>query len=134
MLLTGVSPARVAKTLSVHRDTVSAAADVAASPTAQAALPSGQLSLTEADALREFEDDERAVAALMTAAGTAFFDHRVAQLRQERIAYQARTEAESTYAEKGSPSSKTVRRGETPQGCRCATCAPPTTTRPPKRW
>jgi ParB family chromosome partitioning protein len=91
----------VAKTLSVDRDTVSAAADVARSATALEALQSGQLSLTEAAALREFEDDERAVAALMTVAGTASFDHRVAQLRQERIAEQARTEAESIYADRG---------------------------------
>lgn len=101
MLLTGITPARVAKRLSVDRTTVSAAADVAKSPTALVALQSGQLSLTEAAALREFEDDERAVRALMGVAGTASFDHRVAQLRQERIAEQARIGAESVYAERG---------------------------------
>jgi ParB family chromosome partitioning protein len=101
MLLTGVSPARVAKTLSVDRDTVKAAADVAKSPTALVGLQSGQLSLTEAAALREFEGDERAVAALMAVAGTSSFDHRVAQLRQERIADQARIKAESSYADRG---------------------------------
>jgi ParB family chromosome partitioning protein len=101
MLLTGITPARVAKALSVDRDTVGAAADVAQSPTALDALQSGQMSLTEAAALREFEDDERAVKALMTVAGTAAFDHRVAQLRQEKTAEQARVDAESAYAEKG---------------------------------
>ena len=101
MLLAGVSPARVAKALSVNRDTVDAAAAVAKSPTALDALQSGQLSLTEAAALREFEDDPRAVEALVGVAGTASFDHRVAQLRQDRLAAQARTEAETTYADRG---------------------------------
>ena len=101
MLLAGVSPARVAKALSINRDTVDAAAAVAKSPTALDALQSGQLSLTEAAALREFEDDLRAVEALVGVAGTASFDHRVAQLRQDRLAAQARTEAETTYAHRG---------------------------------
>lgn len=101
MLLAGVSPTRVAKTLSVDRDTVTAAATVAKSPTALSAVQSGQLSLAEAAALWEFEDDEHAIAALMSVAGSASFDHRVAQLRQERIADQARTEAETVYAERG---------------------------------
>jgi ParB family transcriptional regulator, chromosome partitioning protein len=101
MLLTGVSPARVAKKLSVGRDTVAAAANVAKSQAALDALQSGQLSLTEAAALREFEGDERAIGALMSVAGTASFDHRVAQLHQERIAEEARTESESVYADKG---------------------------------
>ena len=101
MLLAGVSPTRVAKTLSVDRDTVTAAATVAKSPTALGALQSGQLSLAEAAALWEFEDDERAVAALMGVAGSASFDHRVAQLRQERIADQARAKAETVYTERG---------------------------------
>jgi ParB family chromosome partitioning protein len=78
MLLTGVTPAKVAKTLSIDRDTVTAAAEVAKSATALGALQSGQLSLTGAAALREFEDDERAVEALMSGAGTASFDQRVA--------------------------------------------------------
>jgi ParB family chromosome partitioning protein len=51
--------------------------------------------------LREFEDDPRAVSALLGVAGTASFDHRVAQLRQDRLTEHARTEAETTYADKG---------------------------------
>ena len=74
---------------------------MAKSPTALDALQSGQLSLTEAAALREFEDDPRAVEALVGVAGTASFDHRVAQLRQDRVAAQARTEAETSYADRG---------------------------------
>jgi ParB family chromosome partitioning protein len=101
MLLAGVSPAKVAKKLAVDRDTVTAAASVADFPTALAALQDGQLSLAEAAALREFDDDEHAVNALLTVAGTGAFDHRVAQLRQERIAEQARADAEMTYREQG---------------------------------
>jgi ParB family chromosome partitioning protein len=101
MLLAGVSPAKVAKKLAVDRDTVTAAASVADSATALAALEDGQLSLTEAAALREFEGDEPAVNALLAVAGTGAFDHRVAQLRQDRIAEQARADAESTYRQQG---------------------------------
>jgi ParB family chromosome partitioning protein len=75
MLLAGVTPSRVAKTLSMDRDPVTAAADVAQSATSQEAFQSGQLSLIEAAALREFEDDEHAIAALKAVAGTASFDH-----------------------------------------------------------
>jgi ParB family chromosome partitioning protein len=101
MLLAGVSPTRISKALSVDRETVTAAATVAKSPTALGALQSGQLSLHEAAALWEFEDDERAVGVLMNVAGSADFDHRLAQLRQERITDQARIEAERGYADKG---------------------------------
>ena len=101
MLLAGVSPTRISKALSVGRDTVTAAATVAKSPTALGALQSRQLSLHEAAALWEFENDERAVGILMNVAGSAEFDHRVAQLRQERITDQARIEAETRYADKG---------------------------------
>lgn len=89
------------KKLSVGRDTVDAAATVAESRLAQHALVANQLSLTEAAALTEFDDDEAAVQVLLAVAGTPKFAHRVAQLRQDRIASAARVEAESVYAEKG---------------------------------
>ena len=38
----------------------------------------GQLSLAEVAAMREFEDDDHAVNALLAVAGTGTFDHRVA--------------------------------------------------------
>jgi ParB family chromosome partitioning protein len=101
MLLAGVSPTRVAKKLSVDRDTVTAAATAAESSMAMAALDAGQLSLTEAAALREFEGDTDAVNELLSVAGTAGFEHRVAQIRQDRLAEQARAVAETVYAEKG---------------------------------
>jgi ParB family chromosome partitioning protein len=101
MLLAGISPAKVAKKLAVDRDTVTAAASVADSPAALTALEDGQLSLAEAAAMREFEDDEHAVDSLLAMAGTGAFDHRVAQLRQDRIAEQARAKAETTYQQQG---------------------------------
>ena len=101
MLLARVSPAKVAKKLSVGRDTVDAAASVTESATALGALESGQLSLAEAAALTDFEDDDEAAQELLAVAGTRAFDHRVAQLRQDRIAAKARAEAETTYAEQG---------------------------------
>ena len=101
MLLAGVSAAKVAKKLAVDRDTVTAAATVADSPAALAALQDRQLSLTEAAALTEFDGDEDAINALLAAAGTPGFHHRVAQVRQDRRAERARREAETVYAEQG---------------------------------
>src|SRR5262249_4514500 len=48
LLLAGVSPAKVAKKLSLNRDIVTAAAAAAQSETAMAGLEGGQLSLSEA--------------------------------------------------------------------------------------
>jgi ParB family chromosome partitioning protein len=93
---------RSTEKLSVGRDTVDAAATVAESSTAFGALESGQLSLTEAAALTEFIDgDDDAVQALLAVAGKQTFEHRVAQLRQDRIASAARAHAETAYADKG---------------------------------
>ena len=101
MLLAGVSAAKVAKALSVDRTTITAASTAGMSPTAMEALNDGQLSLTEAAALCEFDDDPAAVRALLDAAGGAMFDHRVAQLRRDRQTAQARAEAETSWAERG---------------------------------
>jgi ParB family chromosome partitioning protein len=51
--------------------------------------------------LTEFDGDDDAVQALLTVVGKPTFEHRVAQLRQDRIAAAARTEAENAYLEKG---------------------------------
>jgi ParB family chromosome partitioning protein len=56
MLDAGLSVTRVAKTLSVAKDTVKAAGSAAKSTAAMDALASGQLSLIEAAAITEFED------------------------------------------------------------------------------
>jgi ParB family chromosome partitioning protein len=97
----GMSLTRVAKRLSVAKDAVKAAHTAAQSSTAMDALASGQLSLTEAAAITEFEDMPGAVVRLMSAAGSRSFDHTVAQLREERASAEAEAQAAQVYAEKG---------------------------------
>ncbi|KUI34195.1 ParB N-terminal domain-containing protein [Mycobacterium sp. GA-2829] len=101
MLDAGLSATKVAQKLSVPRDTVKAAARAAASATALDALDTGQLSLTEAAALTEFDGDTEAVAALIAAAGGPQFAHRFAQLRQDRLAEAARAEVAADYTRRG---------------------------------
>ena len=47
------------------------------------------------------DDDERAVESLLAVAGGPMFEHRAAQLRQDRVSAQARAEAAAAYAERG---------------------------------
>lgn len=101
MLDAGVSVTKVAKKLSVKKDTVKAAQTVGNSEAAKAALDTGQLSLTEAAALTEFEDVPGAFDRLTSAAGTAHFDHVVAQLREEQASLQALEKAEAQWRDKG---------------------------------
>ncbi|WP_204815342.1 ParB/RepB/Spo0J family partition protein [Mycobacterium riyadhense] len=101
MIDAGMSVTKVAKKLSVTKDTVKAAHTAAQSTTAMDALASGQLSLVEAAAITEFEDAPGAVERLMRSAGGSWFEHTLAQLRQERDTAQARARAAQPYAEKG---------------------------------
>ncbi len=101
MIDAGLSVAKVAKRLSVGKDAVKAAHTAARSATAMDALASGQLSLTEAAAITEFEDIPGAVDRLMRSAGGTWFEHTVAQLRQERDTAQARAHAAQPFADKG---------------------------------
>lgn len=102
MIDAGLTVAKVAKKLSVGRDTVKAAETAAKSSTALEALETGQISLTEAAVLTEFEaDGTDVVARLVAAAGSAQFDHVVSQLRSERAAAQALAEASASYVERG---------------------------------
>ncbi|PBA38795.1 nuclease [Mycobacterium avium] len=101
LLDAGVSVTKVAKKLSVKKDTVKAAETVGKSAAAKAALDTGQLSLTEAAALTEFEDLPGALDRLTSAAGTSRFDHVVAQLREEQASWQAQLKAEAHWREKG---------------------------------
>lgn len=101
MLDAGVSVTKVAKKLSVGRDTVKSVASAAGSHAAMDALDSGQLTLAEAAALSEFDDDPDAIARLIEVAGTSRFDHQVAAIRQERAAQRAYHEAAARYAEQG---------------------------------
>src|SRR6516164_1201332 len=97
----GLSVAKVAKRLSVAKDAVKAAHTAAQSTTAMDALASGQLSLVEAAAITEFEDMPGALERLMSSAGRGWFEHTVAQLRQERATAQARAQAAQVYTDKG---------------------------------
>jgi ParB family chromosome partitioning protein len=101
MIDAGLSATKVAKRLSVSRDTVKAATTAAGSATAMDALSSGQLNLTEAAAITEFEEDQVSVAKLLDVAGGPQFDHTVAQLRQDREAAKALAEAAECFAAQG---------------------------------
>lgn len=101
MMDAGLSVTKVAKKLSVDKETVKAADTVRKSNAAMQALDGGQISLVEAAAVTEFEDDPDAQKRVVQAAGTPEFDHVVAQVRAERESVQARAQAESTYTEQG---------------------------------
>lgn len=101
MIDAGMSVTTVAKRLSVAKDAVKAAHTASQSTTAMDALATGQLSLVEAAAITEFEDMPGAVDRLMRSAGSGWFEHTVAQLRQERDTAQARTRATQPLADKG---------------------------------
>lgn len=101
LLDAGISVTKVTRKLSVKADTVKAAGAVGKSETAKSALDAGQLSLTEAAALAEFDDFPGALDRLTVVAGTGRFEHVVAQLRKERASWQAQQEAEAQWQEKG---------------------------------
>ena len=101
MLDAGVSVTKVAKKLSIGKDTVKAAGVAAKSDAAMQALAGGQLNLAEAAALTEFEDLPGAVGRLLDAAGTRRFEHTIAQLREERASAQAEAKAAQSYNDKG---------------------------------
>lgn len=101
MIDAGMSVTKVAKKLSVGKDAVKAAHTASRSATAMGALASGQLSLVEAAAITEFEDMPGAVERLMSAARSGWFEHTVAQLRQQRATDAARAEVAPTYSDKG---------------------------------
>jgi ParB family chromosome partitioning protein len=102
MIDAGLSVQKVAKKLSVGKDTVKAAQTAATSSLALEAIESRQISLTEAAVLTEFEQDgSEAIGRLIAAAGKPQFDHVVAELRAERASAQARAEAIAHYTERG---------------------------------
>lgn len=101
MIDAGLSVTKVAKKLSVKRDTVKAAEAVGKSDAAMTALGSGQLSLEEAAAISEFDDDPDAVNTLIEVAGTRRFEHRIEQLRQARESQRAYDAAVADYTARG---------------------------------
>jgi ParB family transcriptional regulator, chromosome partitioning protein len=102
MIDAGLSVTKVAKKLSVGKDTVKAAQTAATSSVALEALEGGQISLSETAVLTEFEHDgAEPLDRLVAAAGTPRFDHVVAQLRAERASAQAYAQAVADYTERG---------------------------------
>jgi ParB family chromosome partitioning protein len=101
LLDAGISVTKVAQKLSVKKDVVKHAQAVGVSPAARTALDTGQLSLTEAVALAEFDADPDAAQRLIAVAGTARFDHVVAQLREQTARRQALAHIEQPLREKG---------------------------------
>ncbi|WP_396932602.1 ParB/RepB/Spo0J family partition protein [Mycolicibacterium sp.] len=101
MLNAGVSQTKVAKKLSVKRDTVKAAAAAGKSSAAMSALDTGQLSLEEAAALSEFDGDADAIEKLIAVAGTTRFAFRVEELRQARERDRAYAAAVQDFTERG---------------------------------
>lgn len=101
MIDAGASATRIAKKLSVSRDTVAHAKTAAASATALGALDEGQLSLAEAAALTEFDGDPDAIARLLGVAGTPRFEHKVAEIRAQRATAAAHAQAAAQYADQG---------------------------------
>ena len=101
MIDAGLSVTKVAKKLSVAKDTIKAAETAAKSAPAMDALASGQLSLVEAAAITEFEDLPGAVDRLLSVAGTPRFEHTVAQLREERASAEAEAQAAQGWTDRG---------------------------------
>ncbi|MBY0443557.1 MAG: ParB N-terminal domain-containing protein [Mycobacteriaceae bacterium] len=101
MIDAGISITKVAKKLSLAKNTVQAAEAVAKSATAMHALHEGQLSLAEAAVITEFEDVPGAVEQLLPVAGTRRFEHTVAQLREERVIAEAEAQATQGYSDRG---------------------------------
>jgi ParB family chromosome partitioning protein len=86
----GVSAAQIAKRTKLTRVRVDAALTVAGSEVARAAAADGDLDLTEAAIVAEFESDPAAVEQLVDAAGTGRFDHVAQRLRDDRVRAQRR--------------------------------------------
>lgn len=101
MLSAGVSQTKVAKKLSVKRDTVKAAVAAGKSDAAMSALDTGQLSLEEAAALSEFDGDDDAIEKLIAVAGTTRFAFRVEELRQARERDRAYAAAVQDFTQRG---------------------------------
>jgi ParB family chromosome partitioning protein len=100
MIDTGLSATKIAKALSVPRAAVKAAVAAANSEAAMTALADGQLSLTEAAVLAEFDDPDD-IAELLSAAGGWRFEHIAALIRQRRRSALAYAGAVAQYQATG---------------------------------
>lgn len=87
MTLAGLSVTKIAKQTGTKRDTVKAALAVSKSETATEAAD--MLTLEQAAALAEFDDDAEAVEALIEAARRGQFDHTLSRVRNNRAEAEA---------------------------------------------
>ena len=100
----GLSAAQVAKRTCMRRPAVDAAVTIVGSELAQAATARYDfLTLDQAAALAEFQDDNEAVKMLVVAAqaGEVRFDHTLQELRDSRVARVAQIEARKALEETG---------------------------------
>ncbi|APA78439.1 MULTISPECIES: ParB/RepB/Spo0J family partition protein [Mycobacterium] len=101
LLIAGLTPTKVAKALTVPKAVVEAAATAAGSSSALEAMDHSQLTIEQAAALVEFEDDPDAIAYLVQAHSPGEFDHRVSERRQHAATAAARAEAATAYIAQG---------------------------------
>lgn len=101
MLDTGLSPTKVAKKLAVSLERVKQSKAAAASSAALEALDGNVVTLAEAAAIAEFEDDPAAVERLTQCAGGKYFDHEVSRLRQQRESRKGWERAAARYRKEG---------------------------------
>lgn len=111
-----------------------AAGTAAKSPAALQALSTDQVSLTDTAALAEFDDMPGALDRLVRDAGTQWFDHTVAQLREQQASMRAQQEAEKPWHERASPSLMATPIRGTWSAWSCPTCGPWPARKPTKRW
>lgn len=101
LLLEGLTPAKVAKSLTVPKTVVEAAAITACSEQAMAALSATQLTIEQAAVLADFDHDPQAVQYLTEAPSAGDFDHRVSELRQKAVSAAARNAALEPFRSRG---------------------------------
>jgi ParB family chromosome partitioning protein len=99
--LLNVSAAQIAKRTRMKRPEVDQALMVTRSDLAKAASVRYDLTLDQAAAVAEFEDDTETVKALVAAAKSGQFDHVLERARQERDDTRARAQAETDLAATG---------------------------------
>lgn len=101
LLIEGLTPAKAAKALTLPKSVVEAAAAAAGSTSALAAMDDSQLTIEQAAALVEFEDDPDAIAYLVQAQSPGEFEHRVSERRQHAATAAARAAAATEYTALG---------------------------------
>lgn len=101
LLDTGLSVTKVAKKLAVSPERVKQSKAVANSQAAMEALHDRELTLAEAAAIAEFEDEPDVVDKLLQAAGRAWFDAEVERFRRMRAERAERQKAAKAYTEQG---------------------------------